>query len=145
MIYFPLFLFYFGFIYDYYNLTTYANSLNLIIFGLAFIVATASFSIFLGFSFGRREFVPQVALVMSMPLLFGLGVIFPSESIPSAIKIFMDFVPITPSVRGFLKLNQMGADFGDVWGEFLHLFLLALVYAFGAYLILQKRFKNAWQ
>ena len=145
VIYFPLFLFYFGFIYDYYNLTTYANSLNLIIFGLAFIVATASFSIFLGFSFGRREFVPQVALVMSMPLLFGLGVIFPSESIPSVIKIFMDFVPITPSVRGFLKLNQMGADFGDVWGEFLHLFLLALVYAFGAYLILQKRFKNAWQ
>ena len=145
VIYFPLFLFYFGFIYDYYNLTTYANSLNLIIFGLAFIVATASFSIFLGFSFGRREFVPQVALVMSMPLLFGLGVIFPSESIPSAIKIFMDFVPITPSVSGFLKLNQMGAEFGDVWGEFLHLFLLALVYAFGAYLILQRRFKNAWQ
>ena len=145
VIYFPLFLFYFGFIYDYYNLTTFATCINLILFGLVFVVATASFGVFLGFLFSRREFVPQVTLVMSMPLLFGLGVIFPSESIPSAIKIFMDFVPITPSVSGFLKLNQMGADFGDVWGEFLHLFLLGVGYAFGAYLILQRRFKNAWQ
>lgn len=145
VIYFPLFLFYFGFIYSYYNLTTYANSLNLILFGLVFIVATASFSIFLGFCFNRREYVPQITLVMSMPLLFGLGAIWPQQSIPSVIRFFMDFVPITPSVSGFLKLNQMGADFGDVWGEFLHLFLLGVGYAFGAYLILQRRFKNAWQ
>ena len=82
---------------------------------------------------------------MSMPLLFGLGAIWPQQSIPSVIRFFMDFVPITPSVSGFLKLNQMGADFGDVWGEFLHLFLLGVGYAFGAYLILQRRFKNAWQ
>lgn len=145
VIYFPLFLFYFGFIYSYYNLTTFASSLHLILFGLIFIVATASFSIFLGFCFNRREYVPQITLVMSMPLLFGLGVIWPQQSIPAVIKFFMDFVPIAPSVSGFLKLNQMGAEFGDIWGEFLHLLLLALAYAFGTYLILQKRFKNAWQ
>lgn len=144
VIYFPLFLFYFGFIYDYYNLTTFATSINLILFGIVFIVATASFAIFLGFLLSRREYVPQITLVMSMPLLFGLGVIYPSQSIPSVIKFMMDFVPITPSVSGFLKLNQMGADFGDIWGEFLHLFLLGVGYAFGAYLILQRRFKNAW-
>ncbi len=144
VIYFPLFLFYFGFIYDYYNLTTFATSINLILFGIVFIVATASFAIFLGFLFSRREYVPQITLVMSMPLLFGLGVIWPSQSVPAVIKFFMDFVPITPSVSGFLKLNQMGADFSDIWGEFLHLFLLGVGYAFGAYLILQRRFKNAW-
>ncbi len=144
VIYFPLFLFYFGFIYDYYNLTTFATSINLILFGIVFIVATASFAIFLGFLFSRREYVPQITLVMSMPLLFGLGVIWPSQSVPAVIKFFMDFVPITPSVSGFLKLNQMGADFSDIWSEFLHLFLLGVGYAFGAYLILQRRFKNAW-
>lgn len=140
VIYFPLFLFYFGFIYDYYNLTTFATSINLILFGIVFIVATASFAIFLGFLCSRREYVPQIALVMSMPLLFGLGVIYPSQSIPSAIKIFMDFIPIAPAVSGFIKLNQMGADFSDIWGEFVHLFLLGVGYAFGAYLIFIKRF-----
>lgn len=145
VIYFPLFLFYFGFIYSYYNLTTFASSINLILFGIVFIVATASFGIFLGFLFSRREYVPQITLVMSVPLLFGLGIIYPSQSIPSAIKIFMDFIPIAPAVSGFLKLNQMGADFGDIWGEFLHLFLLGVGYAFVAYLILQRRFKNVWQ
>lgn len=145
VIYFPLFLFYFGFIYNYYNLTTFASSINLILFGIVFIVATASFAIFLGFLFSRREYIPQITLVMSVPLLFGLGIIWPSQSVPAVIKFIMDFVPITPSVSGFLKLNQMGADFGDIWGEFLHLFLLAVGYAFGAYLILQRRFKNAWQ
>ena len=145
VIYFPLFLFYFGFIYSYYNLTTFASSINLILFGIVFIVATASFAIFLGFLFSRREYVPQITLVMSVPLLFGLGVIWPSQSVPAVIKFMMDFVPITPSVSGFLKLNQMGADFSDIWGEFLHLFLLGVGYAFGAYLILQRRFKNAWQ
>lgn len=145
VIYFPLFLFYFGFIYNYYNLTTFASSINLILFGIVFIVATASFAIFLGFLFSRREYIPQITLVMSVPLLFGLGVIWPSQSVPMAVRIFMDFIPITPSVGGFLKLNQMGADFSDIWGEFLHLFLLGVGYAFGAYLILQRRFKNAWQ
>ena len=140
IIYFPLFLFYFGFIYSFYNLTTFASGLNLILFGIAFIVATSAFSICLGFSFNRREYVPQITLVMSMPLLFGLGVIWPSQSVPLAIQIFMDFIPITPSVSGFLKMNQMGAEFSDIWLEFLHLILLAIMYSLIAFLILKKRF-----
>ncbi len=143
-IYFPLFLFYFGFIYSFYNLTTFAQSAHLVAFGIAFIVATASFGTFLGFCFPRREYVPQITLVMSMPLLFGLGVIWPSQAIPSAVQFFMDFVPIRPVVSGFLKLNQMRADFSDIWSEFVHLLALAAIYACGAYLIVARRFKDAW-
>lgn len=142
VIYFPLFLFYFGFVYEFYNLNTLAKNLELILFGIMFIVAASSFGIFLGFSFSRREYTPQIVLVMSMPLLFGLGVIWPNEMIPSYIKFFMDFIPITASVDGFLKLNQLGADFSDIWGEFVHLFLLSCAYALASYLILRKRIKN---
>lgn len=140
IIYIPLFLFYFGFIYSFYNLMTFASAFHLMLLGVAFIVATSAFGISLGFIFNRREFVPQITLVMSMPLLFGLGVIWPTQSIPLFIQIFMDFIPITPSVSAFLKINQMGADFSSIWGEFLHLMLLTILYVFVAFVILKKRF-----
>ncbi|RDU62084.1 ABC transporter permease [Helicobacter sp. MIT 14-3879] len=142
IIYFPLFLFYFGFIYDFYNLTTFAGKLELICFGVVFIVSASSFGIFIGFIFNRREYPPQIVLVMSMPLLFALGVIWPNENIPYWIKFFMDFIPITASINGFLKINQFSADFSKIWGEFLHLFLLGTLYSLASYLILRKRFSK---
>lgn len=140
IIYIPLFLFYFGFIYDLYNITTLANYLQLILFGLAFVSATSAFGVFLGSIFNRMEYVPQIVLVMSMPLLFALGFVFPVEMIPQWIKFFMWFVPITPSIDGFLKLNQMGADFYLIQFDFYHLLFLGVLYMFLAYFIIYFRF-----
>ncbi|MDE6886999.1 MAG: ABC transporter permease [Helicobacteraceae bacterium] len=142
-IYFPIFLFYFGFIYDFYNITTFASVLYLVVFGIAFILCATSFAIFLGVSFKRREYVPQITLVMSMPLLFALGIIFPNENIPFIIKFFMDFIPITPSVNGFIKINQLGADFGLITKDFYHLLALIILYTLSSSLILKKRYKNS--
>lgn len=142
-IYFPIFLFYFGFIYDFYNITTFASVLYLVIFGIAFILCATSFAIFLGVSFKRREYVPQITLVMSMPLLFALGIIFPNENIPFIIKFFMDFIPITPSVNGFIKINQLGADFRLIAKDFYHLLALIILYTLSSSLILKKRYKNS--
>lgn len=140
IIYFPLFLFYFGFIYDYYNLTTLAKRVELIAFGMAFLIATATFGIFLGSIFSRGEYVPQVLLVMSVPLIFALGIIWPNEMIPTWIKLFMQCIPITPSVDGFVKLNQMGADFVAIKWDFYHLLCLSVSYALLSYIILHFRF-----
>ena len=140
IIYTPLFLFYFGFIYDLYNITTLADNLRLILFGLAFISSTSAFGVFLGSIFNRMEYVPQIALVMSMPLLFALGFVFPVEMIPQWIRFFMWFVPISPSIDGFLKLNQMGADFYLIQFDFYHLIFLGVLYMFLAYFIIDFRF-----
>lgn len=140
IIYAPLFLFYFGFIYDLYNITTLADYLQLILFGLTFISTTSAFGIFLGSIFNRMEYVPQIALLMSMPLLFALGFVWPVEMIPQWIKFFMWFVPITPSIDGFLKLNQMGADFHLLQFDFYHLIFLGVLYMFLAYFIIHFRF-----
>ena len=136
----PLFLFYFGFIYDLYNITTLANYIQLVVFGLAFIYATSAFGVFLGSIFNRMESVPQIVLVMSMPLLFALGFVWPAEMIPQWVKLFMWFVPITPSVDGFLKLNQMGADFPTIQSDFYHLIFLGILYMFLSYFIIRFRF-----
>lgn len=140
IIYFPLFLFYFGFIYDLYNITTFASMLELIIFGMAFISATSAFGVFLGSIFNRMEYVPQIVLVMSMPLLFALGFVWPSEMIPEWIKFFMEFIPITPSIDGFLKLNQMGASFSMIKWDFYHLLFLGVFYMLISHIILHFRF-----
>lgn len=140
IIYMPLFLFYFGFIYDLYNITTLANYIQLVVFGLAFIYATSAFGVFLGSIFNRMEYVPQIVLVMSMPLLFALGFVWPAEMIPQWVKLFMWFVPITPSVDGFLKLNQMGADFPTIQSDFYHLIFLGILYMFLSYFIIRFRF-----
>ena len=140
IIYMPLFLFYFGFIYDLYNITTLANYIQLVVFGLAFIYATSAFGVFLGSIFNRMEYVPQIVLVMSMPLLFALGFVWPAEMIPQWVKLFMWFVPITPSVDGFLKLNQMGADFPNIQTDFYHLIFLGILYMFLSYFIIRFRF-----
>ncbi|RAX52745.1 hypothetical protein CCY99_07200 [Helicobacter sp. 16-1353] len=142
IIYFPLFLFYFGFIYDLYNITTFASMVELIIFGLAFVSSTSAFGIFLGSIFNRMEYVPQIVLVMSMPLLFALGFIWPSEMIPMWIKFFMNFIPALPSVDGFLKLNQMGADFSLIKWDFYHLLFLGIFYMLLSHIILHFRFHN---
>lgn len=140
IIYMPLFLFYFGFIYDLYNITTLANYIQLVVFGLAFIYATSAFGVFLGSIFNRMEYVPQIVLVMSMPLLFALGFVWPAEMIPQWVKLFMWFVPITPSIDGFLKLNQMGADFPTIQSDFYHLIFLGILYMFLSYFIIRFRF-----
>lgn len=140
IIYVPLFLFYFGFIYDLYNITTLANSIELIIFGMAFTSATSAFGVFLGSVFNRMEHIPQIALVMSMPLLFALGFIWPVEMIPEWIRFFMWFIPITPSIDGFLKLNQMGAEFSLIQLDFYHLLFLGILYMLLSYFILHFRF-----
>ncbi len=140
IIYIPLFLFYFGFIYNLYNITTLANYIEIIIFGMAFIISTSSFGVFLGSVFNRMEYVPQIVLVMSMPLLFALGFIWPVEMIPEWIKFFMWFIPITPSIDGFLKLNQMGADFLLIQEDFYHLIFLGILYMLLSYLNIYFRF-----
>lgn len=137
-IYFLIFLFYFGFIYSFYELNLFAKSLEILAFGAAFLVSSICFGAFLALLFSRREFLPQIAIVMSMPLLFSLGVFYPN--IPFWLSFLMDFIPLKPSVDGFLKLNQMGADFSFIWGDFLHLILLAILYFFAALWVFKRRF-----
>lgn len=140
IIYVPLFLFYFGFIYDLYNITTLAGYIELIIFGMAFTSATSAFGIFLGSIFNRMEHIPQITLVMSMPILFALGFVWPVEMIPEWVRFFMWFIPITPSIDGFLKLNQMGADFSLIQFDFYHLLFLGILYMLISHFIIHFRF-----
>jgi ABC-2 type transport system permease protein len=55
-------------------------------------------------------------------------------------------VPSTPAIQGFLKLNQMGAEFEMVIYQFGILYLQALVYGVLAFTIIKykREIKPLW-
>lgn len=144
IIYIPIFLFYFGFIYDFYNIDSNSNNaIELLCFGIVFLISSISFGIFIGSIFNRGEWAIQIVVMSSMPILFALGFIWPIELIPNFIQSIMIIFPITPALDGFLKINQMGATFDLIKYNFIHLLTLILIYILISYIILIYKTKNA--
>jgi ABC-2 type transport system permease protein len=50
------------------------------------------------------------------------------ESIGEPLVWFSHLLPTTPGIRGFLKLNQMGATWRETWPQFGNLILLVALY-----------------
>lgn len=104
-----------------------------------FLLATCWFGIVLGAIFTRRDLPTQVVLVSSLPLVFLAGFIWPLELIPAPLNWLAQWVPTIPAIEGFLRLNQMGADFAQVSRYWWQLWGLALLYGALACLLLRWR------
>jgi ABC-2 type transport system permease protein len=135
-------LFYFGFSFSFFEVTHMADIGELLNFTLAFLTASISLGIFLGSIFSSREVATPAVLFSSLPLVFSAGFIWPLESMPSFIKYMSDLFPSTLAMQGFLKLNQMGADFSAVMPQFSLLWLQALIYAILGYYYINKNRKR---
>ena len=141
-IFFVHMLFYFGFSFSFFGVTHLANISELLSFGVAFITASIFFGIFLGSLFSSREAATPVVLFSSLPLVFSVGFIWPLEAIPSIIKELSLLFPSTPAMQGFLRLNQMGAEFSSIVPQLSILWLQALIYAILGYYYINKNRKN---
>ncbi len=80
-----------------------------------------------------------MVLVSSLPLVFLVGFIWPLELIPTPLNWLAQWVPSTPAIEGFLRLNQMGAEFAQVSHYWWQLWGLALLYGALACLLLRWR------
>ena len=74
-----------------------------------------------------------------MPLVFLAGFIWPLELIPTPLNWLAQWVPSTPAIEGFLRLNQMGAEFSQVSRYWWQLWGLALLHGGLACLLLRWR------
>ncbi len=138
-IFFTHMLFYFGFSYETFHITHVANILELLTFGVMFLLAVIMLGIFLGSLFRSREVATPLILFSSLPLVFGAGFIWPVEAMPKAIYYLFYLSPSTPAIEGFLSLNQMGATFSMLKEEYLILSVQALVYGFLAWFLSRRR------
>lgn len=93
------------------------------------LAATAMASIFM-----RRETSLLVLLWCSIPLLMLSGISYPVQAMPEWIRIVGEVIPSTHGIRGFVRLQTMGATLGDVWIEVRSLLILGGVYFALAYM-----------
>ncbi|SHO46761.1 ABC transporter permease [Desulfopila aestuarii] len=137
-IYWILSLYYFGFCFVYYGVPHLADAAELHLLLLPFLLSAAMLGICIGAVLPRCELATLIVLLTSMPLVFGAGFVWPTVAIPAPIATILNMVPVVPAIQGFLRLNQMGADFQAIIPLWKQLWLLAGGYGFLAWLLLHR-------
>lgn len=128
IIYWILCMYYFGFTFSFYGIPHLADFSQLNLFVLPFLLASTFLGIALGFILPRRELATLLVLLSSMPLIFASGFVWPISSVPEGLVQALQFIPVIPALNGFLRLNQMGADFMDVFVYWQQLWICTGLY-----------------
>lgn len=139
VIYVFLTMYYFGFSFDYYNISTLAAPLSLFTMLTPFLLSSIMLGAILGQIVPRREIVTLIVLLSSMPLVFTAGFVWPESALPEPIHWVAQAIPSTPAIKGFVSLNQMGADFGVVRHLWLQLWILTILYGVIALYVFSKK------
>ncbi|GIU20405.1 hypothetical protein TUM4644_09730 [Shewanella colwelliana] len=118
-----------------------AELAQVLLFLVPFILCTAVAGVAFSCLFTRRDLPTQVLLLISMPILFVSGFIWPLELIPSPLVWLGQIVPAVSTIQGMLQLNQMGASWPSVVHFWWQLWGLALVYFMLAFIGVRYRLK----
>ncbi|WP_394129350.1 ABC transporter permease [Shewanella maritima] len=126
--------FYFGWCHYYYQLTVVGELVQVAMMLLPFILASAAAGIAMSCLYQRRDFPTQVVLLISMPIIFASGLVWPVTLIPEPLVWLSQIVPAVPAIMAMTQLNQMGTDWQTVfplwlqlWGLFILFFGIAYV------------------
>ncbi len=111
-----------------YGFRQQGDPVSLLIFVLPFLLSV----IFLGLGVATlcadREVPMMVVVFSSLPLLFLSGFSWPPEAIPPWLRAVSWLVPTTAGIDGLLRINQLGAGWRNVTGDWLVLCGLACLY-----------------
>lgn len=143
IIYWILCMYYFGFTFSFYGIPHLADFSQLNLFVLPFLLASTFLGIALGFILPRRELATLLVLLSSMPLIFASGFVWPISSVPEGLVQVLQFIPVIPAMNGFLRLNQMGADFMDVFVYWRQLWICTGLYGCLCCFLLWNKRRNA--
>jgi len=138
-IYYLLSMYYFGASFSMHGVNQLAHATELLTLLLPFLIASCAIGLWLGAVTPRRELVTLVVLISSMPLVFSAGFIWPIEAIPTPIVWLSELFPSTPAIQGFLALNQMGASWETVAGNFSQLWVQSAAWLLVAYWFVKKQ------
>ncbi len=138
-IYALLTLYYFGVRFAALDIHRLAQIGDLLTFALPFWLSASLMGIWLGAITPRREWVSIVVLLSSMPLVFCAGFIWPVESMPSLIVTLSQIFPSSAAITGFLRLNQMGAEWRHVATPYVTLWIQVIFWG----ILAQHRLKYA--
>lgn len=142
-IYIMWFLLYFGVLFPLFGVSIHASASDFWCFGLVFIFACAGCGTLLGSCLNDESLPTQVVFISSMPLVFIMGFIWPSELLPSFLRELAYVIPAFHGIRGFISLNQMGAEFANIMPHFFTLgFLFVLSITISFFILHKKQERN---
>ena len=111
-----------------YGFSTLGHVLDLAAVAVPFILATSFLGQLAGAFFRRRETSVLLFVATSLPLFFMVGVSWPREAIPEAIRQASRIFPSTSAIDALVRVNQMGAALGDVRQDWMQLWIVAGLY-----------------
>lgn len=139
VIYLPIGIYYMGFCFQRYGVPHVASMDILVLFMIPFVISATSLGMFLGEIIPRRELATFFVLVSSLPLVFTAGFVWPTYAIAPFLNFLVQWFPSTPTTISLVKLNQMGANFSQVYDKWLQICLLGVLYMILAFLLMRGK------
>ena len=112
-----------------YGFSTLGRPLDLLAMAIPFALSVSFLAQAISFGFRRRESATLLFIAAGLPLFFLVGVAWPAEAIPSALRAASLVFPSTSAIDGLVRINQMGASLDEVGREWRTLWILTGAYA----------------
>jgi ABC-2 type transport system permease protein len=112
-----------------YGFSTLGSPLDLLLMAIPFVLSLSFLAQFVASGFRRRESAVLLFLATALPLFFMVGVSWPVEAMPHALREASRIFPSTSAIDGLVRINQMGASLHDVSTDWVSLWILTGVYA----------------
>lgn len=103
------------------------NPFTLAALTVPFLISVICFAMFIGSFFERKIIALQVLAFTSYPVFLTTGYSWPMAVLPLPLQLLGNLYPITPYLAAYTRITAMGASWGDVVPEFIHLAGLAAV------------------
>lgn len=125
--------FYVGYCYYWYDVSLQASFGRVALLLLPFLLATTAAGIAFSSLFTRRDLPTQALLLISMPILFVSGFVWPTALIPEPVVAMSQIFPAVPGIMAMLELNQMAASWQSIMPQWLQLWAMVAIYFSFAY------------
>ena len=123
--------------------TSMLHASSLIALMTPYLLSCIFFGMMLSCLVRYRENVILLVVFTSIPFLFLAGTSWPQSSMPGVWRSIACLLPSTFGVRGFVRLNSMGASLSDIRVEYQALWLQTLVYFFATCLVYRFQIQQA--
>ena len=128
-----------------FQLTQLITFRSYLLFVLPYLLACIFFGMTISCLIRYRENVMLMVVFTSVPMLFLSGISWPKESIPGIWQGVSWLIPSTFGIRGFVRLNSLGASMADVATEYRALWIQAAVYCVTTCLVYRFQLRNAYK
>lgn len=111
-----------------FNFTSMLHGADLFMFMLPYLLSCIFFAMTVSFAVKYRENIILLVVFTSVVFLFMSGVSWPQSSISGFWQGIASIIPSTFGIRGFVRMNTMGALLYDVMPEYKALWIQTVVY-----------------